>query len=553
MKQSKLILSLVLSAATCVVFAQSNVSTPMNFHIEKETMPPILSVVPNSQKFVDQDKNGVIDADEACVIRFELSNTGRGDAFGCVAHITTTGTTDGLTIKDVPLSVIPHGTNKWVEIPIIANSNTKTGEIQFSIVVDEPNGYGTDPIVGTIGTHKLKTPYVQVVSYKPIGVNGGKLNRRESFKLQVIVQNTDQGTAENVIVGLKLPDNVNWVGGSDNHLTIGSLRPNESTTLEYELVANQRATDQITIDVNLSERTGRYSKSAEIPLEFGQYVGNSIAMNVERRDEEVAITKASLISDVDENIPISNSKNPNAFVLIIANEIYQQVAPVPFALNDGNIFREYCQKTLGVPEKHIHYLSNATYNQIKAEVNWLKNITETFDDTQIILYYAGHGIPDEASKTAYLLPVDGSGTDISTGYKLDDLYTTLGHMPASQIVVFMDACFSGSKRENGMLASARGVALKVKPSDPQGNMVVFSAAQGDETAYPNREKQHGLFTYYLLKKLQETAGDVSLQELGKYVETNVKQQSVLLNSKLQTPCVIPSVELDTDWKNWTLK
>ena len=55
-----------------------------------------------------------------------------------------------------------------------------------------------------------------------------------------------------------------------------------------------------------------------------------------------------------------------------------------------------------------------------------------------------------------------------------------------------------------MLASARGVAIKAKQNHPQGNMVVLSAAQGDETAHPYTEKGHGLFTYYLLKKLKET-------------------------------------------------
>jgi uncharacterized caspase-like protein len=126
-------------------------------------------------------------------------------------------------------------------------------------------------------------------------------------------------------------------------------------------------------------------------------------------------------------------------------------------------------------------------------------------------------------------------------------------MPASRITVFMDACFSGSKREQGMLAEARGVALKSKSGVPQGKMVVFSAAQGDETAYPNREQQHGLFTYYLLKKLQETKGDISLKALGDYITKQVSQQSLLLNSKKQTPCVIPSSVVGSEWQSWTLK
>jgi hypothetical protein len=104
-----------------------------------------------------------------------------------------------------------------------------------------------------------------------------------------------------------------------------------------------------------------------------------------------------------------------------------------------------------------------------------------------------------------------------------------------------------------MLASARGVALKAKSGVPQGKMVVFSAAQGDETAYPYREQQHGMFTYHLLKKLQETSGDVTLQELGNYIIREVKKRSLEENDKKQTPCVTPSAEVGTEWQNWKLK
>ena len=148
--------------------------------------------------------------------------------------------------------------------------------------------------------------------------------------------------------------------------------------------------------------------------------------------------------------------------------------------------------------------------------------------------------------------MDGLGTDVSTGYKIDDLYAELGAMAAQSVTVFMDACFSGSKRENGMLVASRGVALKAKSGEPQGNMVVFTAAQGDETAFPNREQGHGMFTYYLLKKLQETAGNVTMQELGNYIMTNVRQQSLLINNKQQTPCVIPAASLGDGWKLWKL-
>ena len=278
------------------IMAQSNVSMPMSFKIEKDVVPPMLNIVPNSQTFVDKDKNGVIDANENCAIRFEISNDGAGDAYGCVARLTASGAGGLVYNESTPLPVIPHGTKQWIEVPIRGGEDLQTGELQFSIVIDEPNGFGTDPITGVIGTHKLRAPFIQVASYKIVGAKGGKLNRRETFKLQVIVQNTDQGTAENVTVGLQLPENVNWTGGSEEFVNIGTLKPNETKTFEYELLANQRAADQIDIQVALAESYGRFAKNADIPLQFGQYVGSSIAMNVERKDEENPTMNEGVIS-----------------------------------------------------------------------------------------------------------------------------------------------------------------------------------------------------------------------------------------------------------------
>ena len=62
-----------------------------------------------------------------------------------------------------------------------------------------------------------------------------------------------------------------------------------------------------------------------------------------------------------------------------------------------------------------------------------------------------------------------------------------------------------------------------------------------------------MFTFYLLKKLQETKGEVTLKELGDYIVENVSQQSMLLNGKLQTPCVTPSASIGGEWREWKLK
>lgn len=259
-------------------------------------------------------------------------------------------------------------------------------------------------------------------------------------------------------------------------------------------------------------------------------------------------------SDVDFDIPMANNISNNTFAVVISNEKYQMEKFVQYAENDGKAFTEYCKKTLGLPEKNVHFVTNATLNNIKHEIKWLQDVITVYNgDAKIIFYYAGHGIPDEQNKSAYLLPIDGYGSDVTTGYALEDLYKALGRLPSKSVTVFLDACFSGAKRDGEMLASARGVAIKVKQATPVGNIVVFSAAQGDETAYPYKEEEHGLFTYYLLKKLQETKGDVTLGELGDYIKTQVERQSIVINGKLQSPSIVSTATIANSWKKWTLK
>lgn len=258
--------------------------------------------------------------------------------------------------------------------------------------------------------------------------------------------------------------------------------------------------------------------------------------------------------DVDFDIPIADNVSNHTFAVIISNEKYQMEKFVQYAENDGKAFTEYCKKTLGLPEKNVHFVTNATLNNIKHEIKWLQDVITVYNgDAKIIFYYAGHGIPDEQNKSAYLLPIDGYGSDVTTGYALEDLYKALGSLPSQSVTVFLDACFSGTKRDGEMLASARGVAIKVKQATPVGNIVVFSAAQGDETAYPYKEKEHGLFTYYLLKKLQETKGNVTLGELSDYIKTQVERQSIVINGKLQSPSIVSTATIANSWKKWTLK
>lgn len=263
--------------------------------------------------------------------------------------------------------------------------------------------------------------------------------------------------------------------------------------------------------------------------------------------------KSNLVSDVDIDIPSTRISRDNVFALIIANENYQDASKVSNAINDGEIFSQYCQKTLGLPQSNVHLIKDATLNNIKRGLNLMKQISEAYKgEASFIIFYAGHGIPDEKTKDAFLMPVDGFSTDISTCYRLSDFYEIVGSMNSRKTIVLLDACFSGSVRGDGMLMAARGVAIKPKTGAPSGKTIVISSAQGDETAYPYEEKQHGLFTYFLLKKLKESRGDITLSALVEYLKDNVSKKSLVANGKQQTPAVNPSQDVSDKWENWKL-
>ena len=310
---------------------------------------------------------------------------------------------------------------------------------------------------------------------------------------------------------------------------------------------------------NLGGHEFRYSSQAdlrytELDIEYNfepvDIEVESPALYADRGSQTISRSNVSIgVSDVDTDIPQASSENDRTFVVILANENYNTESRVEYAHNDGEVFSRYCNKTLGIPESNIRVVFDATLNNIRAQVDWLSKVGEAYGgDARLMFYYAGHGIPDESSKEAYILPVDGYGSNVATGYKLSELYAQLSAIPSSSTLVFLDACFSGANRDDQMLASVRGIAVRVKKEVPQGNLVIFSAAQGDETALPYNEQGHGMFTYFLLKKLQETGGNVSLGDLSDYVTDQVRKMSVVTKSKPQTPIVSAGVSI-SDWRS----
>lgn len=262
-----------------------------------------------------------------------------------------------------------------------------------------------------------------------------------------------------------------------------------------------------------------------------------------------AALTAAAQSDVDTRIPVTSFQDDNTYVVIIANENYKHEDKVVYAHNDGETFKVYCEKTLGIPDSKIKAVFDATLNETNYALDWLEKVLQVNNgNARAIIYYSGHGIPDEKTHEGYLLPVDAYSRYTQSAMSMKSLYSRLALMPTDNIIVFIDACFSGIKRDGKALNQARGVAIKAKKEVVGRNTVVISAAQGDETAYPYEQKEHGLFTYCLLSKIQECGGYINLGELYDNLQQRVRTLSVEVNEKEQNPSAVYSIGNES-WRN----
>lgn len=297
----------------------------------------------------------------------------------------------------------------------------------------------------------------------------------------------------------------------------------------------------------------KYSRGDVSFLDWSESIAPYMEYVVQQEQPEKEI-EIVYNSDVDKNLPLVKEQNEDALAIIIGNQVYQHMPDVSFAMNDAGMFAEYCKKILGVPEKQVFYMPNATGGKIRNMMkNTLQNIAESFgSNLNIIFYYSGHGYPDETDqKNALLIPVDADNVQSLSCYSTTDLFTDLWQTGANKITVFMDACFTGISRAGESIADNR-LPVKKPKFGPRGNTVVFSATDDKQTAWPLKEENHGIFTYYLLKRLKETEGKVSLDELSEYLKTKVSREASLRQTK-QTPTVESSQTIGDEWKTWSLR
>jgi hypothetical protein len=220
-----------------------------------------------------------------------------------------------------------------------------------------------------------------------------------------------------------------------------------------------------------------------------------------------------------------------SFAIVVGIERYSRVPQADFAERDAQAMTEYLL-AMGYPRRNIIHLAGqeASYSSLKKYLeSWLpKNIKP---NSRVFFYFSGHGAPDTETGEAYLLPWDGDPSFLKdTAYPTKRLYEQLAALPAREIFVATDACFSGAGGRSVLARGARPLVLKVDTEPVSSEkLTVFAASSKEQITGTLEEKGHGMFTYYFLRGIggeaRDASGRVTAKGLHNYLTPRVQDEA----------------------------
>ena len=230
----------------------------------------------------------------------------------------------------------------------------------------------------------------------------------------------------------------------------------------------------------------------------------------------------------------SAAERPDDLAIIIGIETYSDIASkASYAERDAEAFKAYV-RALGVPERNIVLLtgSKAVRSALTKNIEgWLPRMAKP--DSRVYFYFSGHGAPDVKTGQAYLVPWDGDPNFLdATAYPVAQLYKKLGELPATQVLVAMDSCFSGAGGRSVLASGARPLVGRIETGAAPAKVTVLAASGGSEISGSLDAKGHGAFTYFLLEGLN--AGKTTPKSLNEYLTPRVQDEARRLNRD-QTP------------------
>lgn len=239
---------------------------------------------------------------------------------------------------------------------------------------------------------------------------------------------------------------------------------------------------------------------------------------------------------------VAGQPQPGSYALIVGIEHYRDVIAADGAKRDAERFAALATTTLGMRAENVHTAidDHATKSDIERELGWLRDNVKA--NGRVFFFYSGHGAPDAAAGTPYILPYDGDAKFIDkTGIPLATVLKALGDTKAKEVLAVVDSCFSGAGGRSVLPKGARPL-VRVAAAPAVAHVSLFSAASGSEISGPASDGDGGLFSKLVAEGLGTGAADidgdsqVTLRELADWVTPRAAREAKK-SGREQTPSV----------------
>ena len=522
----------------------------------KFTKPPRLSV--GNISYSDSTNSNVLMADGEGKISFTVSNAvAGGTAYNLKAFISATAS-DGKLLQDTKnIGDIAPGKSAEINIPIKGGETLPNGTATITITFSEANGFEPDSKTIKIQTVRTDPPDVQLAEFGlddtegelSFGNGNGIVEPGESIVLNLALLNNGDGIAKDTKITFESGDaEIHFI--DNTQFSKGNIQPGGKVSLStaFSISRRYKGSSTLPIKMKITDERNRFSKEIPLNIALKRSYPKTEIINIASNYKKPQKIKTQ--TDPLNNIPDAKTQNKYGVAVIIGVRNYEnKVPPVLFAINDAQTVRDYVVKALGYNPDNIIYVENPTKGQMeeifgtdKTHKGRLFNYIKP-NRSDVLVYYAGHGAPDQGTKTAFFVPKDANPDYIRIGgYSMETFYANLAKLPAKNITVLTDACFSGQTGDGKMIikhASPLAVSAKL-PEAGNSKISVFNAGRDSEMASWYAEKQHGLFTYYFLLGLggqADTNNDktITTGELDDYLQENVPYRARRMYNREQHP------------------
>ena len=326
----------------------------------------------------------------------------------------------------------------------------------------------------------------------------------------------------------------NFIFKSSSYSIKGEVKDNKSDLIYIEVDGILSEAKNGTFEINRFSPVDEQIKIVAID-KWGNRSEPSI-INVKIEKKKIALKKLDKLNPLVNKI----NENNNKVALIIGIENYQKNPNASFANLDAEFFYEYSKNVFGIKDENIKLLVNdqaSLIDTLGALNKWLPGKIKK-NKTELIVYFAGHGLASSDGEELYILPQDGDSDLLTrTGISRTELHETIIKYSPKNVTMFLDTCYSGvSRDQQTLLASARPVRIIANNKSTPKNFTIFSASQPDQISSGLKEVKHGIFSYFLMKGLEGKAdlnndNKITNGELIVYMDENVSQKAAELGRK----------------------